>query len=146
VIARGVFRIEPVEAALGIVRSLLLRHQQRKSIVFCQRRPAGPHIVTGGGLAAAMQNDHESGRLREMIGNEREHPELARIGAKTSGLDQGTVAGRRQVSREHSQAIEFIWIWQTSQEFDIFGKGHRQLLGERLLSSSPRTDSCCTAK
>jgi hypothetical protein len=93
-----------------------------------------------------MQNDDESGRWLQMIGNEREHPELARIGAKTGALGKGTVAGRRQAPRKHSQAIEFIWLRQASQEFDIFGEGQRQLLGERLLSSSPRTDSCCTAK
>ena len=39
----------------------------------------------------------------------------------------------------------YLFFWQTSQEVDILGEGHRRLLGERLLTP-PRPDSCCTAK
>jgi hypothetical protein len=45
--ARDIARIEPVEAGIGVVRGLLLGHQQRKAIALGERRPAGAEIVSG---------------------------------------------------------------------------------------------------
>ena len=58
--ACGIFRIEPVEAAVGVVRWLLLGHQQRETIMLRERGPAGAQIVAGGGLTTAVQDDDQT--------------------------------------------------------------------------------------
>ena len=127
--ARGVFRIEPVEAAIGVVRRLLLRHQQREPIVFCQRRPAGAEIV------GRPRSDRSHAARRPARGvaagapgtseNIRSSPGLVpKPVISTSGLcgPDPSVDGRMP------KAVDSVQLWQMSQEFDIVGKGHRQLL------------------
>lgn len=56
---RHVIRRKPIETAVGVVRRLLLRHQQREPIMPGECRPTGAVIVAGRRLAAAMQHDDE---------------------------------------------------------------------------------------
>jgi hypothetical protein len=94
-----------------------------------------------------MEHDDQGRRLLEIVRNKREHAERARIRAKARGFDQRAVRTRPQVSPIASKAVDYIQLWQASEEFDIISEGQRQLLGERLLNSTPSpTDSCCTAK
>jgi hypothetical protein len=123
-IARDIFRIEPVEAALRIVRCLLFRHQQRETIALGHRRPAGAEIVAGRGLAAAVQDDDQSRRRGEVFGQIGEHPEIAGIGAKPGDFHQRAADARPRASPQTSQAIEPVELWQAAQEFDIVGEGH----------------------
>ena len=145
-IARDVFRIEPVEAALRVVRSLLLRHQQGKAVTLRQRRPAGAEIVTSGGLAAAMQNDDQRGRgLQSGAGTNdsiRRSPGLLpKPVISVSGLWAAGVSPRAKSPK----AIDLVQLRQASQEFDIFDQRHGSS-SVRDLTTPPKTDSCCTAK
>src|SRR6202011_2664992 len=114
---------------------LLLRHQQRETILFRERRPAGAQIVGSGGLAASMENDNKGGRPLRVDGHKGEHPESARIGSESRGFNERAAGAGLEVSPIIPEAMDSI---QTSQEFDIVSEGHRQLLGERLVTA-PRT-------
>jgi hypothetical protein len=92
-----------------------------------------------------VQNDDKRGRWLEVIGHKREHPETTGIRPESGDFSQRTVRDWPQVSPEISKAIETLQLWQTSQEFDIVGEGHRQLL-DRVFITPPSIDSCCTAK
>src|SRR5260370_41656904 len=105
-LARGIFRIEPVETGLRVVRGLLLRHEQGKTVALGKRRPAGAHIVAGRTLSASVQHDDKRVRLLKMAGDEREHPEIARIGAKAGGLSQRAADPWLQVFSKIRKAIE----------------------------------------
>jgi hypothetical protein len=76
-----------------------------------------------------QNNDKASGRL-QVVRCKREHPERAGIRAEVGGFDERAARTWPQVSREIAKAVDAIHLWQASQEFDIFGEGHRQLLGE----------------
>src|SRR5258708_1180998 len=145
-VARGVFRIEPVEAPLGIVRRLLLGHQQCKTVALRQGGPAGAQIVAGGGLAASVQNDHKGGLILEVARRKRKHPETARIEPESGGFDEGTAGAGPQAPPITPEGIDSVQLWETSQEFDIVGERHRQLLDESSFQRPATTDSCCSAK
>mgnify|MGYP003694454925 CR=1 FL=1 len=107
--------------------------------MFRQRRPAGAQIVSSGGLTASVQNDDKAGRWLEVMQVQTrtsgDYPDLTRspwfrpAGCARPGL---------QVPPEIPKAIDTVQLWQTSQEFDIVGERHRQLLDE---SSSNATDN-----
>ena len=80
-----------------------------------------------------MEDDNEGGRPLDVIGDKGEHPELAGIGPKALGFNQRAAQTRPQVSPKMPKAIDGAQLWQTPQEFDIVGKGHRQLLGARFV-------------
>jgi hypothetical protein len=107
--------------------------------VFCKRG------LASGGLTASVQNDDKRGRWLEVIRHKREHLETTGIRPESGDFSQRTMGNWPQVSPEISKAIETLQLWQTSQEFDIVGEGHRQLL-DRVFLTPPNTDSCCTAK
>jgi hypothetical protein len=69
-----------------------------------------------------VQNNHQRGLLLMMSRHKREHPERARIGAEPRGFDQWAARPASQASYLGSKAIECVQLWQTSQEFDIFGE------------------------
>ena len=126
-VARNIFRIEPVEAAIAIVRRLLLRHQQRKAVALCQPRPAGACIVTCSILGAAVQHDDQRGFLpRPLIARLiRKHPDIAWIAAESGGFGQAAACATPiEASRKAVQAFDFIQLWQAAQEFDVVGEGH----------------------
>ena len=58
-VARGVARQEPRKAILRIVGRLLLGIDDREAEAIGQHRPAAAAVVFSGGLAAAMQRDHQ---------------------------------------------------------------------------------------
>jgi hypothetical protein len=68
----------------------------------------------------------------------RKHPEIARIRPEVRGFNQRAAVPGPQVSLKIPKAIDSVQLWQTSQEFDIVGERHRQLLVE---SSSNVTDN-----
>jgi hypothetical protein len=91
-----------------------------------------------------MQNDDQSGYWLEVLRYVREHPQIARIGPESRVFNEGAVERLPGTPSEISQAIDSINFWKASQEFDILGERHRQLLvGDSI---PPRPDSCCTAK
>jgi hypothetical protein len=120
-VARGVFRIEPVEAGVAVVDALLLGHQQREAVVPCERRPARAEIVSSCGLAAAMQHDDERARHLQLRRREREHAKIAGIVTEVRDFRQRT--GRIRAAAEVGKA-QTVHLWQTSQEIDISGEGH----------------------
>jgi len=81
-----------------------------------------------------VQNDDKAGRWLEVIRCKREHPETARIRPEVRGFNEWAAGLWLKVSPKIGKAIDAIQLWQTSQQFDIFGEGHRRLLGERLLN------------
>ena len=127
--ARDIARIEPVETGVGVVHGLLLGHQQRKSVAFGERRPAGAEVVSGRGLAAAVQDDDERGRARQRRRRIGEHFERAGIGAESADFDQRTPPRRRSASAIDSQAIEPVQLREMTQEFDVLRERQRWLLG-----------------
>src|SRR6202012_2081833 len=129
-VARRLFGIEPVEATLAVIGKLLLRHQQCETVMLRERGPTGAEIVAGSGLTAAMQHYDQSGRGLEVFRHIGEHPEIARIGAKSGDLSQRTVEGLPRAPSKVSQAIDSVQLRQLPQKFDVFGKVHWQLLGE----------------
>ena len=126
-VARGVFRIEPIEAGGGVVGRLLLRHQQGEAVALGERRPAGAEIVTSGGLPAAMQHDDQRRPMRHAAGYEREHPERAGIGPECARFDERAAD---VVSRASPKARHAVQLWQAPEKLDIIGKGQWSLLGE----------------
>ncbi len=102
--ARDVVGVEPVEAAIGVVGELLLRHQQRKAAVLRQRRPAGAEIITSGGLAAAVQHDHERARLLQVSRHKRKHAQVSGIGPELPDFDQRTARGQARTWRRAANA------------------------------------------
>src|SRR6202012_4887462 len=85
--ARDVLRVEPVEAAMGIVRGLLLRKQHGKPIMMRERGPAGAAVITGRVLTAAMQDDDQRTML-DVFGYEGEHAQGTRIRSEIPGFNQ----------------------------------------------------------
>ena len=61
-VALDISGLEPVEAALRVVRLLLLGVEHDKAVAVSQRRPAGAMVIAGGRLRAAMEDDHEGRR------------------------------------------------------------------------------------
>ncbi|MBB3163666.1 hypothetical protein FHS25_004146 [Rhizobium laguerreae] len=59
VIPAYVLWVKPIEAEVWIVCPSLLGKQQREAIVLGQSRPPGPNIISGGGLGAAVQDNHK---------------------------------------------------------------------------------------
>lgn len=90
--ALGVLGLKPVEAAVRIVGSLLLGHQQSKAIAIRQCRPSGAVIVTRGRLTAAMQHNDQCRMVHRRPGHMAEHSQFARIGAEALGLFEADVS------------------------------------------------------
>jgi hypothetical protein len=90
-----------------------------------------------------MQHDDKAGRWLQIVGREREHPEITGVGPEIFGFDDRTALARPEGPPEIRKAAQ---LWQTSQVVDILGERQMQLLGDRFESTRPRTDSCCTAK
>jgi len=145
-VARDVFRVEPVEAGVGVVGRLLLRHQERKAVTLRQRRPAGAEIIAGGALAAAVQYHDQRGPARQVRRHVRKHLQAARIGAESRDFDQRAAQAVSLVAPVISEAVEMTQLRKTAQEFDILSKGHRQLLGTERIPTSADIDSCCSAR
>src|SRR5437667_2537296 len=61
---------------------------------------------------------------------ERKHPEIPWIRSKSRGFHQWAMLTGPQVSLKIPKTIDSVQLWQTSQEFDIVGERHRQLLIE----------------
>ena len=142
-IARNVFRIEPVEAGVGVVGGALLRHQQRKAVALGQRRPAGADIVAISGLPAAMQHDDERGLARQIDRHVGKHLQRAGICAEFPHAHQRAARPVRLAAPVESEAVQ---LRNTAQEIDIVGERQKQLLSDGDSSASPTTDSCCSAK
>ena len=106
-VAPSVLRLKPVEAAVGIVRGLLFGHQQHKTVAFGQRGPAGAEIISDGVLRASMQDYDERGCFRQFARREREHPQLAGIGAEAGDFRQ-PAAATPQTARQASRALDFV--------------------------------------
>ena len=100
-VAPGVAGLEPVEAAVRIVRPLLLGKQQRKAITLGQRRPSGAVVVARRGLAAAMQHHDQRAGLGQRRRDVGEHPQVAGIGRKVANLDKRRARGPPAASRPH---------------------------------------------
>nr|WP_254453635.1 hypothetical protein [Siccirubricoccus sp. G192] len=81
-IARGVARLEPVEAAVGVVGLALFRQQQGEAELPGQVRPAAAAVIAGGVLGAAMQRDHQGRPLGQALRHEAQHAERPRIGTE----------------------------------------------------------------
>jgi hypothetical protein len=58
-----------------------------------------------------VQHDDERVRLLKMAGDERKHPEIARIGAKAGGLNQRAANPRLQVFSKIRKAIDSMQLW-----------------------------------
>jgi hypothetical protein len=83
-----------------------------------------------------VQNDDQSRRRLKLARHEGEHPEIAGIGAESGGFNEGAAEVWLEVSPIIAKAIDTVQLWQTSQEFDIVGEGHRQLLVREVVSNS----------
>jgi hypothetical protein len=96
---------EPVEALVGIVGWLLLRHQEHESITVREGRPAGTEVIDRCVLGAAMQNDHQrSLRLRRDI---FEHAQPAGIRSEAVHLGEAARARLGQVAaRAHGVSCQ----------------------------------------
>src|SRR5690349_7363311 len=79
---RRVFGDKPVEATVGVVRCLLLRHVERKPVTFRQRRPSGPSVVSLSILRASVKDDNQRAFWRKTFGDKRIHPQVTRVGAE----------------------------------------------------------------
>jgi hypothetical protein len=77
-----------------------------------------------------VQHHDKAGRWLQVMGCKREHPEIARIRPEACGLNQRATVTGPQVSFKIPKTIDTVQLWQTSQEFDIVGERHRQLLIE----------------
>ncbi len=128
--ARDIARIEPVEAGVGVVGALLFGHQQRKAIALGERRPAGAEVVSGRGLAAAVQDDDERARTRQLLRHIGEHFERAGIGAKFADFNERTLLRRRSSSAIDSQAIEPVQLREMAQEFDVLRERQESSWGD----------------
>src|SRR6478609_7418315 len=93
-----VLALKPVEAAIGIVRSLLLGKKQSESEAVGQRRPSRPEIIAGRALRAAVQNDKERTLVRQSRWQVAEHSQRARVWPEIRGFDQ-MIGNRRERSR-----------------------------------------------
>ncbi len=118
-VPRGVFRIEPVEAGVGVVGPLLLGHQKRKAVMARQHRPSRAEIVAGRGLAAAVQHDDERARLLQLRRHEGEHAQIAGIVAERGDLLK-RAGGVGAAEFGEAQAVQP----QASQEIDVSGERH----------------------
>jgi hypothetical protein len=78
-----------------------------------------------------MQDDDKSRRRLEMIRHERKHPERAGIGTEAGDLGEWTMESWLEASPVIRKAVETRKPLEPSQKFNIVGKRHRQLLGER---------------
>ena len=134
--ARDIARIEPVEAGVGVVRALLFGHQQRKAIALGERRPAGAEIVSGRGLAAAMQDDDERRRARQLLRHIREHLERAGIGAKSCDFDERALPRPAKQLGHKFQAIEAVQLRKMAQEFDVLRDRQASLLGRVVVNTT----------
>jgi len=112
----GIRQCETKVFSPGWTSRRLNRKQRRSDRIRAERRP---------GLA-----------LAGVVRCKREHPETTRIRPEVCGFNDRTVRTRPEVSREIPKAVDTVQLWQTSQQFDIFGERHRQLLDERG-SSNP---------
>lgn len=68
-IAPRIGDVEPVKAQVRVVLPNLLGKEDDETVILGERRPAGAGVVTGGGLRAAVQHDHQSRRGRQMFGH-----------------------------------------------------------------------------
>jgi hypothetical protein len=103
-------------------------------------------VVSGRGLAAAVQDDDERRRARQRLRHKGEHLERAGIGAELTDLDQRTAARLRGGSAIHSHTIEPVQFRELAEEFDVLREGQRWLLVRLILLTRLKPDSCCTAK
>ncbi len=97
--ARGVARLEPVEAAMRIVRAALLRQQQGEPMPLGQGRPPGPGVIRSGGLRAPVQHHHERRTRWQSRRHIAQHPQRARIRAKRRHFLQPAVVASRRAAR-----------------------------------------------
>ena len=69
----------PIEAAIGIVRPLLLWKNQSEPEPVGQRRPSRPEIIARRALRAAVQHDEERTLVRQDRRQVAEHPQCAGV-------------------------------------------------------------------
>jgi hypothetical protein len=87
-IALHVARLEPVEAAQGVVAAPLLWQQHRKAVTVGKLRPAGAVVVGGSRLGAAVEHDDEPRCGRKRGRNVGQHPQITGIGAEICHFDE----------------------------------------------------------
>src|SRR4051812_33883864 len=95
--------LKPVEAAIGIVRSLLLGKKQSESEAVGQRRPSRPEIIAGRALRAAVQNDKKRTLVRQSRWQVAEHSQRARVWPEARGFGQMTGSGGKRSRRFHAR-------------------------------------------
>src|SRR4051794_19968695 len=112
VVALAVLALKPVEAALRIVRGLLLWNEQGEAVAVRERRPACAIVVAGCSLEAAMENNNQGRRACRLIRHVGEHTQVARVGAKArhltkaSGLGLNGFLPRWEVRQQASPLLE----------------------------------------
>src|SRR6185312_6018260 len=96
--------------------------QERKAVMFRQRRPAGAVVVAGCGLAAAMQHDDQRARLLQLLGYEGEHAQRTGVRSEINDFEKRTVDAVTQATTKPGQSVEPIELRQMPQEVDIIGQ------------------------
>ena len=89
-IARGVARKKPREAALRIVRSLLLREDKDEAKAISEMRPARAVVIGVGCLGAAVQCDDEGRRWVDAVRHVDVHAQIPGVAPKVRNLMQPT--------------------------------------------------------
>ena len=87
-IALHVARLEPVEAAQGVVAAPLLGQQHRKAVAVGKLRPAGAVVVGGCRLGTAVEHDDQPCCGRKCRRNVAQHAQIAGIGAEIRNFSE----------------------------------------------------------
>jgi hypothetical protein len=81
-LALTILSLKPIKAAVGIIGSLLLGQEQRKTVALRERRPSCTYIVSCCGLGAAVQHDDQRRTFRKGRRSISKHSQVARVGSK----------------------------------------------------------------
>ena len=80
---------------LGLFQRCCSGEQHRKSMTFCQVRPAGTVVVHGGSLCAAMQGDDQRGTFAQTFRHMTEHAQIAGVAPEGRSFAMPGRSGRR---------------------------------------------------
>ena len=136
-----VLALKPVEAAIGIVRSLLLGKKQSESEAVGQRRPSRLEIIAGRALRAACRFGWQVA----------EHSQRARVWPEIRGFGQ-MIGHRRERSRRFDGRRGLYDLLplirprqQIPKSLPNFNHLVTSLSYRRLRHNSLRQESCCDA-
>jgi len=102
-VAFDVAGLKPVEAAIRIIGTRLLRQEKSETVSVCERRPARATIITCGRLRASVQNDNKGTLCGNLWREVREHSQRAGIGAETmTFVEAARCKTNVRSSRSHS--------------------------------------------